>query len=208
MEDLTVSSKIRYQVKAPKHGRLNYMTSQLVFSLVAAATTIVTALGQQVSTDAKAAATPRAAQIDRNGALTLIRTAIIALQQANQTNDYRVLYAMSAPGFQKFTPVEKLAENFTGLRNSKLDLSGVAVLDPQFTVLPQTDGSGIMRMAGYFPSAPMQINFDLQFTPIDNRWRLLGITVTVSPSAPIAPSSPTATPKATPSPSPAKAKKK
>ena len=171
--------------------------------------TIVTAVGQQVSTDAKAAAAkPRPAQIDRNGALTLIRTAIIALQQANQTNDYRVLYAMSAPGFQKFTPVEKLADNFAGLRNSKFDLSGVAVLDPQLAA--QTDENGVLRLAGYFPSAPMQINFDLQFTPMDNRWRLLGITVTVSPSAPIAPSttSPTVTPKAAASSSPAKGKKK
>jgi len=146
----------------------------------------------------------RPAQIDRNGALTLVRTALIALQQANQTNNYSVLYSMSAPGFQSTTPVDKLASNFAGLRNTKLDLSGVAVLEPQFVIAPQVDSKGVMRMAGYFPSTPMQVNFDLQYTAIENRWRLLGITVTVSPSLPLAPSSPSAAPAA--SEAPAKAK--
>lgn len=162
---------------------------------------------QQVATTEKSptpAAAPRPAPIDRNGALILVRSSIIALQQANDTNNYRVLYEMSAPGFQSKTPPTKLAENFASLRSAKLDLSAVAVLEPQWTISPQVNGSGEMRMAGYFPSAPMQVNFDLQFTPIDNRWKLLGLTVSVSPSVPIAPGSASATPGASVSPSPKK----
>src|SRR4051812_10581152 len=84
----------------------------------------VSSPAQTAATENKAPAT-RPAQIDRNGAPTLVRTSLIALQQANQTNNYSVIYSMSAPGFQSSTPVEKLAANFAGLRNTKLDLSGV-----------------------------------------------------------------------------------
>jgi len=67
------------------------------------------------------------------------------------------------------------------------DLSGVAVLEPQLTILPEVDANGVMRMAGYFPSVPFQVNFDLQFAPVEGRWRLLGISVNVGPSTPAAP---------------------
>jgi hypothetical protein len=43
---------------------------------------------------------PRAAAIDRNGVLILIRTTLVAVQQANQTGNYAVLYGISAPAFQ------------------------------------------------------------------------------------------------------------
>jgi hypothetical protein len=69
------------------------------------------------------------------------------------------------------------------------------VLEPQLTVLPEVGANGVMLMAGYFPSVPLQVNFELQFTGVDGRWRLLGIAVNVgapAPSPPAASSSPAA----------------
>ena len=40
------------------------------------------------------------AQIDRNGVLILIRSALLALDQANKTGNYTVLRDLGAPGFQ------------------------------------------------------------------------------------------------------------
>ena len=48
-----------------------------------------------------------------------------------------------------------------------LDLSGVAVLEPQLTTLPQSDARGLMRMAAFFPSVPVPVNFDLLFAPVE-----------------------------------------
>jgi hypothetical protein len=53
----------------------------------------------------------------------LIRTTIIAINQANKTGNYTVLRDLAAPDFQNVNSAEKLAEIFTGLRNSKFDLS-------------------------------------------------------------------------------------
>jgi hypothetical protein len=129
------------------------------------------------------AAAPKPAQIDRNGVLILVRSTLLALDQANKTGNYTVLRDIGAPGFQSNTAA-RLGEIFAKLRSDNLDLSGVAVIDPQLNLLPQIEANGLMRMAGLFPSVPTQVNFDLSFAPVNGQWRLFGISVGVGSSAP------------------------
>jgi hypothetical protein len=136
-----------------------------------------------------AAAAPKPAQIDRNGVLMLVRSSLLALDQANKTGNYTVLRDLGAPGFQTNTAA-RLAEIFAAQRRDNVDLSGVAVIDPQLNVLPQIEANGMMRMAGFFPSVPTQVNFDLIFAPVNGQWRLFGISVNLGSSAPVAPSPP------------------
>jgi hypothetical protein len=79
---------------------------------------------------------PKPAQIDRNGVIILIRTTLLALDQANKTGNYTVLRDIGAPGFQTNTAA-RLGDIFAKLRNDNLDLSGVAAIDPQLNLLPQ-----------------------------------------------------------------------
>lgn len=148
-------------------------------------------------TVAPAAAQPRTAQpaskpaqIDRNGVLILIRSTLLAVDQANKTGNYTVLRDLGAPGFQGANTTAHLGDVFANLRNQNLDLSAVAVLEPQLTMVPTIEPSGMMRMTGYFPSAPMQINFNLLYEPAAGRWRLYGVAINVSPAVPMAPSQP------------------
>ena len=136
--------------------------------------------------------TPNAkpANIDRNGVLMLIRSSMLALDQANKTGNYTVLRDLGAPGFQAANTAARLSEIFATQRNDKLDLSGVAVIDPQLSVLPEIAPNGMMRMAGFFPSVPSQVNFELLFAPVDGQWRLFGLSVNVAQSAPVAPAPP------------------
>jgi len=132
---------------------------------------------------------PKPAQIDRNGVLILIRSTLLALDQANKTGNYTVLRDIGAPGFQS-NSAARLGEIFAKLRNDNLDLSGVAVIDPQLNLLPQIEANGMMRMAGFFPSVPSQVNFDLAFAPVNGQWRLFGISVSIGQSGPVAPAPP------------------
>ena len=84
------------------------------------------------------AATPKPAQIDRNGVLMLVRSTLLALDHGNKTGNYTVLRDLGAPGFQVNTAA-KLAEIFAKQRGDKLDISGVAVIDPQLSLLPQIE---------------------------------------------------------------------
>jgi hypothetical protein len=154
----------------------------------------------QTSKPAAQEAAPKPAQIDRNGVLILIRSSLLALDQANKTGNYTVLRDLGAPGFQTNTAA-RLAEIFAKQRNDNLDLSGVAAIDPQLSLLPQIEANGLMRMAGFFPSIPTQVNFELAFAPVNGQWRLFGISVSLgqaAPAAPDAPASPAAAAKQSP----------
>jgi hypothetical protein len=115
---------------------------------------------------------PKPAQIDRNGVLILIRSALLALDQANKTGNCD----LGSPDFQA-NSAARLAEIFAQQRRDNIDLSGVAVIDPQLTLLPQIEANGMMHTAGFFPSVPTQVNFELAYAPVDGRWRLFGISV-------------------------------
>jgi hypothetical protein len=136
---------------------------------------------------------PKPAQIDRNGVVILIRSVLLALDHANKTGNYTVLRDLGAPGFQVNTAA-RLGEIFAKQRNDNLDLSGVAVIDPQLSLLPQIETNGLMRMAGFFPSVPSQVNFELSFAPVNGQWRLFGIGVSIGQIAPTAPESAPAPP--------------
>lgn len=66
------------------------------------------------------------------------------------------------------------------------------MIDPQLNLLPQIEANGMMRMAGFFPSVPTQVNFELTYAPVNGQWRLFGISVNLGSSAPVAPSPPPA----------------
>jgi hypothetical protein len=134
---------------------------------------------------------PKPANIDRNGVIMLVRSTLLAVDQANKTGNYTVLRDIGAPGFQNNTAA-KLGEIFAKLRNDKLDLAGVAVIDPQLSLLPQIEANGMMHMAGFFPSVPAQVNFELMYAPVDGQWRLFGISVSIGQAAPAAPDAPQA----------------
>jgi hypothetical protein len=136
---------------------------------------------------------PRPAQIDRNGVLILIRETLLALDQANKTGNYTVLRDLGAPDFQANTAA-RLAEIFAQQRRDNIDLSGVAVIDPQLTLLPQIEANGMMHMAGFFPSVPTQVNFELGYAPVGGRWRLFALSISFGQAAPAAPQPPPAAP--------------
>jgi hypothetical protein len=157
----------------------------LRFAVAALALAIAT--GAHTETPAPA---PKPANIDRNGVLMLVRSALIAVDQGNKTGNYTVLHDLGAPGFQAANNAARLGEIFAKLRNDKVDLSGVAAIEPQLSLLPQIEGNGMMHMAGFFPSVPSQVNFELIFAPVDSQWRLFGVSVSVGQSAPAAPAPP------------------
>ena len=152
-------------------------------TLVLAAGFAAAASASAVSAEAQP---PKPAQIDRNGVIMLVRSSLLALDQANKTGNYTVLRDLGAPGFQSNTAA-RLAEIFAKLRNDNLDLAGVAVIDPQLSLLPQIEGNGLMHMAGFFPSAPAQVNFDLSFAPVNGQWRLFSVSVGIGSASPAAP---------------------
>jgi hypothetical protein len=122
--------------------------------------------------------------------VSLIRSSIIALNQANLTGNYSVLRDLSAPGFQQGNSFAKLSEAFSELRARQIDFAPVAVIDPRLFRPPAIDDRGRLRLTGYFPSQPEQVNFDLAFQIVDGQWRLFGVGLNTSREMPLASQSP------------------
>ena len=78
------------------------------------------------------------------------------------------------------------------------------MIDPQLTLLPQIEANGMMHMAGFFPSVPTQVNFELAYAPVGGRWRLFALSVSFGQAAPAAPQPPPSTPQAAAPAAPAK----
>jgi len=72
------------------------------------------------------------------------------------------------------------------MRASHIDFAPVAVIEPHLLRAPAIDERGMVRLAGFFPSKPERVNFDLAFQIVDGQWRMLGIGLNTSPEEPIA----------------------
>ncbi|NJM35931.1 MAG: hypothetical protein HC850_15970 [Rhodomicrobium sp.] len=112
----------------------------------------------------------------------LIRSSIIALNQANQTGNYTVLQDLAAPSFRASNSSAKLMLIFANLRQRRLDLAPILFFTPKLVRQPMIDPNGILRLVGYFPTSPERVNFDLYFQLIEGDWRIFGIGVVTSPS--------------------------
>jgi hypothetical protein len=116
-------------------------------------------------------------------ALYLIRSTLLTLNDANHSGNYSVLRDLAAPDFQARNTAADLAQIFSDLRRRNFDLYGAALLAPQLTAAPALDADKRLRLTGFFPTRPLQINFDLTFQVAGGQWRLFGIAIT-TPDAP------------------------
>jgi hypothetical protein len=110
-------------------------------------------------------------------ALYLVRSTLLTLNDANQSGNYTVLRDLAAPDFQARNTAADLAQIFSDLRRRNVDLYGAALLAPQLTAVPALDQRGFLHLAGYFPTQPLQINFDLLFQAVAKQLRLYGISI-------------------------------
>jgi hypothetical protein len=117
----------------------------------------------------------------------LIRTTLIALNQANQTGNYSVLRDLGTPQFQANNSDARLGEIFAVLRNRNLDMSPVIFFDPKLVREPAVQAGGILRLTGFVPTEPQRILFDMGFERVADQWRLTAIVIDVQ-AAPAAPS--------------------
>jgi hypothetical protein len=126
---------------------------------------------------------PQVVMPDAEKIVLLLRTTLITLNDAMQTGNFTVLRDMGAPGFRDANTAARLAQSFSDLASKGIDLSPTSVIAPQLTEPPGLDqAKGMLRLKGYFPGQPVQINFEMLFQAVDGRWRLFGLSVQPGPA--------------------------
>jgi hypothetical protein len=111
----------------------------------------------------------------------MIRNTVLALNQANLTGNYSVLRDMGTPAFQMTNSQARLAEIFASLRARKLDLSPVMVFNPKLLAPAALQDGQVLKLAGFFPTTPEQVHFELAYQRYGEQWLLAGLAVSVSP---------------------------
>jgi hypothetical protein len=127
------------------------------------------------------AETPPVFAADDPRLVLMVRSAIIALNQANLTGNYSVLRDLGTPNFQLTNSSARLAEAFASLRTRKLDISPIMFFNPKFVSQPGIQEGQILRLTGVFPTTPEQVNFDIAFQLNGEQWMLAAIAVSVTP---------------------------
>ncbi|WP_143596769.1 hypothetical protein [Synechococcus sp. BDU 130192] len=113
---------------------------------------------------------------DRIFVHSLIKSSLLSLNQANQTQDYSVLRKLGSPGFQMKNTEQDLSRIFRSTREANLDFTAVTEYEPTFTSQPMLDEDNNLLVTGYFPTQP-QINFELAYQLINGTFRIDTLTI-------------------------------
>ena len=128
----------------------------------------------QPSIDAPPAIRPVPGQLEMS---QLIWSTMITVENANRTANYSVLRQSGSQAFQIGNAPEQLAQVFSGLRATGLDLSTTLLVPPTDTRAPQVLQDGIFRVQGLFQLRPRAIGFDLYYQWEQGRWKIYGIDI-------------------------------
>jgi len=112
--------------------------------------------------------------------LMLVRTSLIALDQANATGNYTVFQALTAPGMrQRFTPAD-YTDYYAPLRKQKLQLGVTAISELKLAKSPFLDANGFLHFEGAVQTAPTPVNFKLVLAKVEDRWMIMALDVDVT----------------------------
>ena len=84
----------------------------------------------------------------------LVKNALTAVNHGNLTGNYTVLRDLGAPAFRERNSAAQLAAIFQSLRDNKIDMSPILLMNPQFTEQPALNQAGQLQLVGFFPTAP------------------------------------------------------
>ena len=103
-------------------------------------------------------ATQPATPVSLEQALYLIRSTLLTLNDANRSGNYTVLRDLASPDFQANNTAADLSQIFADLRKRNIDLHVVAITAPQLSTPPYIDNNKMLRLTGFFPTKPLQVN--------------------------------------------------
>ena len=162
-----------------RSGLMHEMLKGLVRSML-----LSLAIAMAIPSPARAAS-PALSVPDDVQLLLMIKTTLIAFNQANITGNYTVLRDLAAPDFQMRNTPARLGEIFQSERSKNFDLSPVVLLRPELVRRPVIDQQGRLHIEGVFPSRPQMVHFVLVFQNVMATWRMVAIGVsTFAPQAP------------------------
>lgn len=114
---------------------------------------------------------------DENVLARLVWSTMIALDNANRTNNYTVLNSLGSPNFQRRNTPERLSGIFSNLRQNRVDVGRTILSTPRYYQSPEILADGTLRLRGGFDYRPKSVRFDLIFANRGGGWQITAISV-------------------------------
>ncbi len=113
---------------------------------------------------------------DEIAAAAALKT-LLQWNNAIKSQDFTAFYANIADLWKQETNPAELKQAFARFIELQADISGIADVKPMFTDAPQVDDNGNLVMAGYYPTSPLRVHFELRYTLESGDWKLIHINV-------------------------------
>jgi hypothetical protein len=123
--------------------------------------------------------TPRRLMVPSDEALAImIKTVLIAYNDANLTGNYTVLRDLASPSFRESNSSASLAEIFKDMRQKKIDIAPIVLFKPKLVQKPRIDDDGDLILEGFFDTRPERVEFFLVYRAAGGLWQLFALRVT------------------------------
>lgn len=110
----------------------------------------------------------------------MVRSILVAVNQANFTGNYAVLHALGTRELQTRMTPQDLATSFEILRKKSVDLTLVLSHPVQFSTPPAVAKEGTLELSGSIPTKPHRVDFVITYFPVAGYWRVDGLTISVA----------------------------
>ncbi len=114
---------------------------------------------------------------DENTLARLVWGTMVALDNANRTENYSVLHTLGSTGFQRANSAGQLSRNFAALRAKRVDIGRAVLSTPSYYIPPRVDAEGKLRLRGGFDYRPQSIRFDIIYAQERGGWRIDALSV-------------------------------
>lgn len=104
-------------------------------------------------------------------------SSLLAFNDGVQEKDFSDFYKELAPLWQDQTTPAKLKELFKEFIDKEINIAPIKKLEPVFNKPAKINSDEMLVIAGYYPTAPKRVVFELKYLDEKGDWKLAGINV-------------------------------
>jgi len=105
--------------------------------------------------------------------------ALLDFNQAVKAKDFAPFHDKLSETLKKQTSAQSLQKDFQEFIDKNIDIEAVKNVGPLFAPVPALNDKGVLVIAGHYPTEPLPVRFNLQYSHEAGGWKLQGITVNV-----------------------------